>query len=132
MHFSPPSRSVRKWRGISVVDRFRARDDRTELVYAESVRRSIAKTPPQATERPTAARDRTRAIRSESSSYAELMSATGDHDQPVPDASVTEAFRQIADIYVEISRELFKSDPDLCLDSAEPPRTTVARTPDWG
>ena len=51
--------------------------------------------------------------------YAGNMSATGDENQLESDASVREAFRQIGDIYVETARELFKDDPDLCLDPPE-------------
>ena len=53
------------------------------------------------------------------------MSASGDEIQPECDPSVTEAFRQIADIYVEASRDATESDPDLCLGIPEPSRTTA-------
>ena len=62
------------------------------------------------------------------------MSATGDENQPDSDASVREALRQIGEAYVETARELFKDDPDLCLDPAELPSApqadpTVSHTP---
>ncbi len=60
------------------------------------------------------------------------MSASSDENQPQCDASVTEAFRQIADIYVEASREATESDPDLCLDVPEMSRTTSVRTIESG
>ncbi|WP_423916786.1 hypothetical protein [Candidatus Poriferisodalis sp.] len=50
------------------------------------------------------------------------MTAAGDHHRPAADPAVTDAFRQIAVIYVETSRELTESDPDLCLDVPEAPR----------
>lgn len=53
------------------------------------------------------------------------MSTSGDENQPECDPSVTEAFRQIADIYVEASRELTESDPDRCLDIPEQPLRPV-------
>ena len=66
-----------------------------------------------------------------SSSYAEPMSVTSDPHRPAQNPAVTEAFRQIADVYVEASRELTESDPDLCLDVPEPPHATARRTSDW-
>ncbi|WP_420443143.1 hypothetical protein [Candidatus Poriferisodalis sp.] len=60
------------------------------------------------------------------------MPATGDHNRPVHNPAVAEAFQQIADIYVEASGELTESDPDLCLDLPEPSQTTAARKPDGG
>ncbi|WP_419554627.1 hypothetical protein [Candidatus Poriferisodalis sp.] len=60
------------------------------------------------------------------------MSATGDPHRPAHNPAVAEAFRQIADIYVEASRELTESDPDLCLDVPEPSPSTLSCEPDWG
>lgn len=56
------------------------------------------------------------------------MASTDDNHRSVTSPAVTEAFRQIADIYVEASRELTESDADLCLDIPETPQTTSART----
>lgn len=64
--------------------------------------------------------------------YAGSMSATGDQNQPESNASVREAFRQIGDIYVETARDLFKDDPDLCLDPPELPTAPVACANDGG
>ncbi|WP_420445351.1 hypothetical protein [Candidatus Poriferisodalis sp.] len=58
------------------------------------------------------------------------MPSIGDQHRPGHNPAVTEAFRQIADIYVETSREATESDPDLCLDITELPRTTAGRTSD--
>ena len=66
------------------------------------------------------------------SAYDGPMSASGDENEPHCDASVTEAFRQIADIYVEASREATESDPDLCLDVPETSRQTGAFGEDSG
>ncbi len=48
------------------------------------------------------------------------MSAKGDEEQPDQGASVSEAFRQIAEHYVEMANEALKDDPDLCIDVPEP------------
>ncbi len=60
------------------------------------------------------------------------MSATGDPHRPAQYPDVAEAFRQIADIYVEASREATESDPDLCLDVPETSRQTGAFGEDSG
>ena len=60
------------------------------------------------------------------------MSATGDPHRPAQNPAVTEAFRQIADIYVEASREATESDPGLCIDIPEPSPSTPIREPDRG
>lgn len=53
------------------------------------------------------------------------MSADGEINQPHRDASTTEAFRELADIYVEVAAELLADDPDLCLDAPRLPQQTL-------
>lgn len=60
------------------------------------------------------------AIPTDRPEYADPMSAKGDEGQPRVDVAVSEAFRGIAEHYVETAKEMFKNDPDLCIDTSEP------------